>query len=72
MFPTDLAAACYIINGSVFSPRGDLGELVLGAPQLSLGAGERVFEGGSIPTQGRHALCKVRVLLQQPLQQTGG
>lgn len=50
-FPTDLAVAGHIIDGSVFSFCGDLGELILSAPQLSLQEGESVFESGSLLTQ---------------------
>lgn len=49
--PTDLAVADHIIGGSVFSFCGGLGELVLHAAQLSLQAGEFMFEGGSLLTQ---------------------
>lgn len=49
--PLQLAVARHIIDGSVFSFCGDLGELVLCAPQLSLQAGESMFEGGSLLTQ---------------------
>ena len=48
---TDLTVAGHIIDGSVFSFCRDLGELILCAPQLSLQAGESVFEGGSLLTQ---------------------
>lgn len=50
-FRTDLAAAGHVVDGSVFSFGGDLGELVLRALQLSLQAGESMFEGGSLLTQ---------------------
>lgn len=46
-----LAVARQIIDGSVFSFCGDLGELVLCAPQLTLQAGESMFERGSLLTQ---------------------
>lgn len=64
----DLAVAGQVTDGSVFRVGGDLGELGLGAPQLSLQAGERVFEGGFLLTQRGHAPHELRILLQQCFQ----
>lgn len=49
--PTDLAVAGDIIDGSVLSFYCGFGKLRLCASQLTLQAGESMFEGGSLLTQ---------------------
>lgn len=68
---TDLAVADQVNDGSVFRVAWDLGELGLGAAQLSLQAGERVLEGGFLLTQRGYALRQLGVLHQQRLQCVG-
>lgn len=64
----DLAVADQVTDGPVFRVGGGFDELRLGAPQLSLQAGERVLEGGFFLTQRGHALRQLRILLQQCFQ----
>lgn len=51
MFSTDLDVSGHVTDGPVFSFRGDLGEFILCAPQLSLQQSQSVFESGSVLTQ---------------------
>lgn len=46
-----LALAGYVVDRPIFGFRGDLGELILCAAQLSLQAGEFVLEGGPLLAQ---------------------
>lgn len=51
VLPTDLALAGYVVDRPIFGFRGDLGELILCAAQLSLQAGEFVLESGPLLAQ---------------------